>query len=64
MNKYSEGKYIPASSTFFPKSSFNNIINVGFANSKSFKELDTDEDILAKKMQIKRIKIKKEWSYE
>ena len=54
LNKYSEGKYIPASSTFFPKSSFNNIINVGFANSKSFKELDTDEDILAKKMQIKR----------
>jgi hypothetical protein len=54
LNKYSEGKYIPASSTFFPKKSFNNIINVGFANSKSFKEFDTDEDILAKKMQIKR----------
>ena len=27
LNKYSEGKYIPASSTFFPKKSFNNIIN-------------------------------------
>ena len=53
LNKFSEGKYIPASSTFFPKKSFNNIINVGFANSKSFKELDTDEDILSKKMQIK-----------
>lgn len=52
LNKFPEGKYIPASSTFFPKKSFNKIINVGFANSKSFKEIDTDEDILAKKLQI------------
>ena len=54
LNNFSDGKYIPASSTFFPKKSFNNIINVGFANSKSFKELDTDEDILSKKLQIKQ----------
>ena len=52
LNKFPEGKYIPASSTFFPKKSFNKIINVGFANSKSFKEINTDEDILAKKLQI------------
>ena len=54
LNNFSNGKYIPASSTFFPKKSFNNIINVGFANSKSFKEPDTDEDILFKKLQIKQ----------
>ena len=54
LNHFSEGKYIPASSTFFPKKSFNNIINVGFANSKSFKEIDTDEDIHTKKLQIKQ----------
>ena len=52
LNNFSDGKYIPASSSFFPKRSFNNIINVGFANSKSFKVIDTDEDILAKKLQI------------
>ena len=52
LNKFPEGKFIPASSTFFPKKSFNIIINVGFANSKSFKEIDTDEDILAKKTQL------------
>ena len=52
LNKFSEGKYIPASSTFFPKKSFNKIINVGFANSKTFKEVGTDEDILSKKLLI------------
>ena len=52
LNNFFEGKYFPASSTFFPKKSFNKIINVGFANSKSFKEIDTDEDIHSKKLQI------------
>lgn len=54
LNNFSNGKYIPASSTFFPKKSFNKIINVGFANSKSFKEPDTDEDIISKKIRIQQ----------
>jgi hypothetical protein len=52
LNKYGDGKYIPASNSFFPKKSFNNIINVGFSNSKSFKENNNDEDIQSKKKQI------------
>lgn len=52
LNQYKDGKYIPASNSFFPKKSFNNIINVGFSNSKSFKENNNDEDIQSKKKQI------------
>ena len=52
LNQYKDGKYIPASNSFFPKKSFNNIINVGFYNSKSFKENNNDEDIQSKKKQI------------
>ena len=52
MNKYEDGKYIPASNSFFPKQSFNSIINVVISNSKSFKENNTDEDIQFKKKQI------------
>ena len=52
LNQYKDGKYIPASNSFFPKKSFNNIINVGFSNSKSFKENNDDEDIQSKKKQI------------
>ena len=52
LNKYEDGKYIPASNSFFPKQSFNKIINVGISNSKSFKENNADEDIQFKKKQI------------
>ena len=54
LNNYSEGKYIPASNSFFPKNSFNNIINVGYVHSNAFKEKNTDEDIQAKKKQIEK----------
>ena len=52
LNKYADGKYIPATSSFFPKKSFNNIINLGLINSKVFKENNPDEDIQAKKKRI------------
>ena len=42
-NKFKEGKISSASSTFFPKKSFNRVININLMKSKTFKEkLDDD----------------------
>ena len=52
LNNYAEGKYIPASNFFFPKKSYNKIINMKLANSKMFKQKSLDEDIQNKKNQV------------
>ena len=52
LNNYSESKYIPASNSFFPKKSYNKIVNVKLANSKTFKEKSLDDDIQNKKNEI------------
>ena len=51
-NNFAEGKYIPASSSFFPKKSYNKIINTKMAYTKMFKEESTDEDIQNKKKRV------------
>jgi hypothetical protein len=46
MNNYSEGKFSSSSTSFWPKKSFNKIVNLNLLNSKKFKEnvgIDTDE---------------------
>lgn len=53
LNKYREGKMSPAASSFLPKKSFNNIININMINSKSFKEKINDEYIDKKKELLK-----------
>ena len=53
LNNFSDGKFLPAPNTFFPKKSFNNVINLSYARSKKFKEKDLDEDIENKKYFLK-----------
>lgn len=53
LNNFQNGKYLPASNSFFPKKSYNNIINYSFIHSKKFKEKDVDEDIEMKKSFLK-----------
>ena len=53
LNSFSEGKLSNAHSTFWPKKSFNNIINLNFVNSNKFKEKDFDEDLEQKKEFLK-----------
>ena len=56
LNNYSNRGYAPARTTFFPKKSFNNIINYSVINGKKFIENKKDEDFQKKydllKMQI------------
>lgn len=52
LNSYAKGKYIPAPNSFFPKKSYNKIINVKMVNSNLFKEKSLDEDIQNKKNQV------------
>ena len=52
LNNFAEGKYIPADNSFFPKKSYNKIINVKITDSKLFKEKSPDEDIQNKKNQV------------
>ena len=53
LNYFSDGKFLPAPNTFFPKKSFNKVINLNYAQSKKFKEKDVDEDIEIKKKFLK-----------
>ena len=52
-NKFKEGKISLASSTFFPKKSFNRVININLINSKNFKEKLNDDYIEEKKEYLK-----------
>ena len=52
LNNFAEGKYIPANNSFFPKKSYNKIINIKITDSKLFKEKSKDEDIQNKKNQV------------
>ena len=52
LNYFPEGKYIPASNSFFPKRSYNKIINLKMVNSKMFLQQSTDEDIQKKKNEV------------
>ena len=52
LNNYAKGKYIPASNSFFPKKSYNQIINLKMVDSKLFKQKNLDEDIQNKKNQV------------
>ena len=56
LNNYSNRGYSPASTTFFPKKSYNNIVNYSVINSKKFKEDKMDDDI-EKKIQILKIQV-------
>lgn len=38
MNNFSEGKFSQTQTSFFPKKSFNKIINLNLINSSNFKE--------------------------
>ena len=59
LNNFAKSKYIPASNSFFPKKSYNQIINVKMVNSKLFKKKNLDEDIQNKKNQvIKQLNLK------
>lgn len=53
MNKFSDGKFMSASTSFWPKRSYNSIINLNFINSKKFKEKDNDDAIEDKKNMLK-----------
>ena len=47
MNNFSEGKFSTSSTSFWPKKSFNKIINLNLLNSKKFKEnvgIEVDEN--------------------
>ena len=60
LNNFPEGKYIPASSSFFPKKSYNKIINMKLASSSMFLEKSNDEDIQKKKKEIiEKLKLEK-----
>ena len=52
LNNYAKGKYIPASNSFFPKKSYNQIINLKMVDSNLFKKKNLDEDIQNKKNQV------------
>ena len=52
LNNFPEGKYIPASNSFFPKRSYNKIINMKMVNSKMFLQQSSDEDIQKKKNEV------------
>ena len=52
-NKFKESKISLASSSFFPKQSFNRIININLIKSKNFKEKTDDEYIEEKKVLLK-----------
>ena len=52
LNNFAEGKYLPANNSFFPKKSYNKIINVKIVNSNLFKEKSPDEDIQNKKNHV------------
>ena len=56
LNNYSKRGYSPASTTFFPKKSFNNIINYSVINSKKNMENKKDED-LEKKYDLLKLQI-------
>ena len=55
LNNFAKGKYIPASNSFFPKKSYNKIINVKMISSNLFKKKNLDEDIQNKKNQVLKI---------
>ena len=60
LNNFSEGKYIPASNSFFPKKSYNKIVNLKMANSKAFLQKSLDEDIQKKKNEVtEKLKLEK-----
>ena len=52
-NKFKEGKISLATSSFFPKKSFNRIVNINLIKSKTFKEKTDDEYIEEKKVFLK-----------
>ena len=54
LNNYSNRGYSPAVTTFFPKKSFNNIINYSVINSKRKMEKKIDED-LDKKLELLKL---------
>ena len=53
MNNYPNGKFMSATTSFWPKKSYNNIINLNLMRSKKFKEKDTDEALENKKELLK-----------
>ena len=53
MNNYPNGNFMSATTSFWPKKSFNNIINLNLMRSKKFKEKDTDEALENKKELLK-----------
>ena len=53
MNNYPNGKFMSATTSFWPKKSFNNIINLNLMRSKKFKEKDADEALENKKELLK-----------
>ena len=52
-NKYKEGNFASAESSFIPKKSFNKIININMINSHDFKEKINDDYIIEKKEKLK-----------
>ena len=56
LNNYSNRGYSPAATTFFPKKSFNNIINYSVINGKKNIENKKDED-LQKKFNLLKLQI-------
>ena len=59
LNKFSDADYQAATSDFFPKKSYNKIININLINSRDFNEKMSDEFIEKKKINLKKeIKIR------
>ena len=60
LNNFAEGKYIPASNSFFPKKSYNKIVNMKMVNSKEFMKKSLDEDIQKQKNEVtEKLKLEK-----
>ena len=53
LNLFSDGKFMAATNTFFPKTSFNKMINANFATSLKFRHKETDEDLEKKKSRVR-----------
>ena len=56
LNNFSNRGYSPATTTFFPKKSFNNIINYSMIKSKRKMECKIDEDI-GKKIELLKLQV-------
>ena len=54
LNRFSDADYHAASSDFFPKKSYNKIININLISSRDFNEKMSDEYIEKKKVNLKK----------